>query len=153
MAGLQALARCPAASPRVTRVAGKRCGVLRRQATCTQHTARFCFAPASGQTARRLLRKPLVASRCTAATAASAADEASTTPAALWRNAWYAVSFVADLDVKEPIPFTLLGEPIVLWHGDGEWHAFVDRCPHRLAPLSEGRINEDNLLECAYHGA
>ena len=28
-----------------------------------------------------------------------------------------------------------------------------DACPHRLAPLSEGRVDRDtNTLECAYHG-
>jgi phenylpropionate dioxygenase-like ring-hydroxylating dioxygenase large terminal subunit len=32
------------------------------------------------------------------------------------------------------------------------WRAFEDKCPHRLAPLSEGRIAEDGLLECPYHG-
>ena len=29
---------------------------------------------------------------------------------------------------------------------------FADKCPHRLAPLTEGRINEEGLLECPYHG-
>ncbi len=28
----------------------------------------------------------------------------------------------------------------------------ADRCPHRLAPLSEGRVNEEGRLECPYHG-
>lgn len=27
-----------------------------------------------------------------------------------------------------------------------------DVCPHRLAPLSEGRIEADGRLHCAYHG-
>jgi phenylpropionate dioxygenase-like ring-hydroxylating dioxygenase large terminal subunit len=27
-----------------------------------------------------------------------------------------------------------------------------DQCPHRLAPLSEGRISEAGYLECPYHG-
>jgi hypothetical protein len=40
----------------------------------------------------------------------------------------------------------------VLWRdGDGEWRAYVDKCPHRLAPFSEGRINEQGFLECGYH--
>jgi phenylpropionate dioxygenase-like ring-hydroxylating dioxygenase large terminal subunit len=35
----------------------------------------------------------------------------------------------------------------------GTFRAFEDRCPHRLAPLSEGRVNpESGHLECAYHG-
>jgi len=28
----------------------------------------------------------------------------------------------------------------------------ADRCPHRLVPLSEGRVNETGELECGYHG-
>ena len=69
-----------------------------------------------------------------------------------WREVWWPVAFVQDLDASVPCPFTLLGEPIVLWREHGEWRAYADKCPHRLAPLTEGRINEDGRLECAYHG-
>lgn len=35
----------------------------------------------------------------------------------------------------------------------GHWLVFEDACPHRLAPLSEGRINPaTGDLQCAYHG-
>lgn len=34
---------------------------------------------------------------------------------------------------------------------DGEVVAFEDRCPHRLAPLSAGWV-EDGKLRCGYHG-
>lgn len=34
----------------------------------------------------------------------------------------------------------------------GEWHAFHDACPHRLVPLSDGRITPSGELECPYHG-
>ena len=30
--------------------------------------------------------------------------------------------------------------------------ALRDECPHRLAPLSEGRVAEDGTLQCSYHG-
>ncbi|CAM9198298.1 unnamed protein product, partial [Sphacelaria rigidula] len=47
----------------------------------------------------------------------------------------------------------LLGKNLVLWRdGQGEWACFEDRCPHRAAPLSEGRVEEDGSLLCAYHG-
>ncbi|GLC39854.1 hypothetical protein PLESTB_001291900 [Pleodorina starrii] len=37
--------------------------------------------------------------------------------------------------------------------GGGAWRVFADRCPHRLVPLSEGRIEpDDGTLSCAYHG-
>lgn len=33
-----------------------------------------------------------------------------------------------------------------------QWRVFEDQCPHRLAPLSQGRINQAGCLECPYHG-
>jgi phenylpropionate dioxygenase-like ring-hydroxylating dioxygenase large terminal subunit len=71
-----------------------------------------------------------------------------------WQEAWYPVHYLEDLDKSKPTPFTLLGKDIVIWWDkqNQSWQAFVDQCPHRLAPLSEGRINEDGLLECPYHG-
>lgn len=71
-----------------------------------------------------------------------------------WKEAWYPVHYVQDLDKSKPTPFTLLGRDIVIWWDkiDSCWRVFDDKCPHRLAPLSEGRIAEDGLLECPYHG-
>jgi phenylpropionate dioxygenase-like ring-hydroxylating dioxygenase large terminal subunit len=68
--------------------------------------------------------------------------------------AWYPVHYVADLDPQRPTAFTLLGQDLVLWQDPqtNTWRAMIDRCPHRLARLSEGRINGDGLLECPYHG-
>ena len=69
------------------------------------------------------------------------------------KEAWYPVYYVEDLDKTKPNKFTLLGQDLVLWWDRaGCWRAFDDQCPHRLAPLSQGRIAEDGLLECPYHG-
>lgn len=49
----------------------------------------------------------------------------------------------------------LLGDDLVVWKEPltGEWRAFVDRCPHRWAPLSEGRVDQrTGRLQCVYHG-
>jgi phenylpropionate dioxygenase-like ring-hydroxylating dioxygenase large terminal subunit len=69
-------------------------------------------------------------------------------------ESWYPVFYIEDLDKLNPTPFTLLDRDLVIWWDtqDGAWRAFDDRCPHRLARLSEGRIAEDGLLECPYHG-
>jgi phenylpropionate dioxygenase-like ring-hydroxylating dioxygenase large terminal subunit len=69
-------------------------------------------------------------------------------------EAWYPVHYVRDLDYTAPTKFTLLGEDIVIWWDKNtqSWSVFEDKCPHRLAPLSEGRINQEGLLECPYHG-
>jgi phenylpropionate dioxygenase-like ring-hydroxylating dioxygenase large terminal subunit len=70
------------------------------------------------------------------------------------QEAWYPVHYVEDLDRDRPNKFTLLNIDLVIWWdvATNSWRAFRDRCPHRLVPLSEGRINEQGLLECPYHG-
>jgi phenylpropionate dioxygenase-like ring-hydroxylating dioxygenase large terminal subunit len=69
-------------------------------------------------------------------------------------EAWYPVHYVADLDPQRPTAFTLLGQDLVIWWEPQTtaWRAMIDRCPHRLARLSEGRINSEGQLECPYHG-
>lgn len=69
-----------------------------------------------------------------------------------WAENWYPVFYLDDLERTEPQRFTLLDRDLVIWWDGSDWRAFADRCPHRLAPLSEGRIAEDGLLECPYHG-
>lgn len=75
-----------------------------------------------------------------------------------WRQQWYPVGFTEDLKTAKeggaPVAFTLLGEGVALWADEsGTWRAAADRCPHRLAPLTEGRVvKETGELECGYHG-
>ncbi|MEO1297955.1 MAG: Rieske 2Fe-2S domain-containing protein [Cyanobacteria bacterium J06636_16] len=71
-----------------------------------------------------------------------------------WAEAWYPVHYIEDLDKNSPTRFTLLDQAIVIWWDPNAetWRIFADQCPHRLAPLSEGRVNEAGLLECPYHG-
>ncbi|MGF1520973.1 MAG: Rieske 2Fe-2S domain-containing protein [Leptolyngbyaceae cyanobacterium] len=71
-----------------------------------------------------------------------------------WAEAWHPVHYIEDLDKHRPTRFTLLDRAIVIWWDPNAatWRVFADQCPHRLAPLSEGRINEAGLLECPYHG-
>eukprot|EP00775_Hariotina_reticulata_P005511 gene5511-5747_t len=64
------------------------------------------------------------------------------------------VSGSCQLPADRPTANQLLGLPLVLWKdGHGQWQCFEDRCPHRLAPLSEGRLEPTtgNLM-CSYHG-
>ena len=71
-----------------------------------------------------------------------------------WLQRWYAVAVLQDLDPAAPWRFTLLEQDLVLWfdRAAGQWRAFADACPHRLVPLSEGRLNAAGDLECPYHG-
>ncbi|WP_425335079.1 Rieske 2Fe-2S domain-containing protein [Nostoc punctiforme] len=70
------------------------------------------------------------------------------------KEAWYPVHYLEDLDKSKPTAFTVLEKDIVIWWDRlaQSWRSFQDQCPHRLAPLSEGRISDDGLLECPYHG-
>lgn len=67
------------------------------------------------------------------------------------QNSWYVAAWLHELDRTKPNAVMILGEPIVIWHSQGEWVAMEDRCPHRFAPLSIGRC-EQGHLRCMYHG-
>ncbi len=56
------------------------------------------------------------------------------------------------MDPKRPNPVTLLGQDYVAWYDApaASWRLSQDRCPHRLAPLSEGRVEADGSLACSY---
>ncbi|WP_119157116.1 aromatic ring-hydroxylating oxygenase subunit alpha [Caldimonas tepidiphila] len=68
---------------------------------------------------------------------------------------WHPVAAEADLG-DAPLAVTLLGEDLVLWRDEeGGVQAFADRCPHRGARLSLGkvvRVDGEARLECPYHG-
>jgi len=64
---------------------------------------------------------------------------------------WHPVAVLQE-PRAEPMPIRLLGDDLVLWRdAAGVLHAMVDRCPHRGAALSLGRVQRDRLV-CAYHG-
>ncbi|MDE0703259.1 MAG: aromatic ring-hydroxylating dioxygenase subunit alpha [Rhodospirillaceae bacterium] len=71
----------------------------------------------------------------------------------MWiRNAWYVAAWAGQVTEGEPFARIYLGEPVVLYRTtDGTVTALEDRCCHRLAPLSRGRLEGDNL-RCMYHG-
>ncbi len=68
------------------------------------------------------------------------------------RNLWYVAAWSHELPVDTPISRTIIGEPLALYRKrDGSVVALEDRCAHRHAPLSLGRIEGDDL-RCMYHG-
>lgn len=77
-----------------------------------------------------------------------------------WKRQWYPVgtlsSFEKRASLREPIEVTLLGESLVVWAEPGKtqtvWSCSKNLCPHRLAPMSEGRVRDDGRIECSYHG-
>lgn len=67
------------------------------------------------------------------------------------RNCWYMAAWADDVPALG-LARTLLGEPIFLFRdGDGQPQALFDRCPHRFAPLSRGKV-EQGVVTCPYHG-
>jgi len=68
------------------------------------------------------------------------------------RNYWYVAAWDREVVRKKLMRRTLLGEPVVLFRReDGTPAALEDRCCHRHAPLSAGKLLGDNI-ECPYHG-
>ncbi|CAM9810843.1 unnamed protein product, partial [Phaeothamnion confervicola] len=68
-----------------------------------------------------------------------------------WFRQWYPLRAVDFLDVSRPHAVQLLGRELVLWNDGAAWRCYEDACPHRMAPLSEGRVERDGSLMCAYH--
>jgi phenylpropionate dioxygenase-like ring-hydroxylating dioxygenase large terminal subunit len=67
------------------------------------------------------------------------------------RNAWYVAAWSHELN-RALLSRRILGEPVVMFRKEnGTPVAFVDRCPHKLAPLSRGELVGD-LIQCGYHG-
>jgi vanillate O-demethylase monooxygenase subunit len=67
------------------------------------------------------------------------------------RNAWYPAAWSRDIG-RSLTSREILGDPVVLYRKqDGTVAALENVCPHRLAPLSMGKLKGDNL-ECGYHG-
>lgn len=66
-------------------------------------------------------------------------------------NAWYCAGFAQQL-AESPLAIRILDVPIVIYRtAGGQPAALHDRCPHRFAPLSRGKVVGDDI-ECAYHG-
>jgi phenylpropionate dioxygenase-like ring-hydroxylating dioxygenase large terminal subunit len=69
-----------------------------------------------------------------------------------FREYWYPVSYAGAVR-NEPVHVRVLGDDFVLWRGtpDAPVSAAVDECPHRSARLSQGWIENGDLV-CPYHG-
>lgn len=66
------------------------------------------------------------------------------------RRHWLVACRVSDL-AGAPVARTVLQCPLVLFHDGQTVVALSDRCPHRNAPLSAGRVI-DGCVQCPYHG-
>ncbi|XP_065869113.1 protochlorophyllide-dependent translocon component 52, chloroplastic-like [Euphorbia lathyris] len=71
-----------------------------------------------------------------------------------WMSQWYPIMPECDLDKRMPHAKRVMGLDVVVWwdRNENSWKVFDDTCPHRLAPLSQGRIDQWGRLQCVYHG-
>ena len=68
------------------------------------------------------------------------------------RRHWYPACRSDDL-ASGPLAVELMETPLALFRDrSGTPRAVVDRCPHRNAPLTLGRVDDDGNLQCGYHG-
>lgn len=75
-----------------------------------------------------------------------------TEPYPFVKNTWYVAALDREIPDGEKLARTLLEQPVVIFRGEsGQYVALDDRCCHRGAPLSLGRI-EGDCLRCMYHG-
>jgi phenylpropionate dioxygenase-like ring-hydroxylating dioxygenase large terminal subunit len=67
------------------------------------------------------------------------------------KNAWYVAAWDSEVG-RELFKRRILGEPVVLYRKeDGTPVALIDRCAHKLVPLSMGKLVGDHV-QCGYHG-
>lgn len=68
------------------------------------------------------------------------------------RNQWYVVMRTDELAADRPVPVRRMGEDLVAWRdGEGKVRVMADRCAHRGARLSVGKLRDGELM-CWYHG-
>lgn len=68
------------------------------------------------------------------------------------KNVWYIAGWSSEVVADRPLARTIAGTKVVFFRdAQGELAALQDRCPHRLVPLSRGKM-VNGVLECAYHG-
>lgn len=67
-------------------------------------------------------------------------------------NRWYAIAASREVSSKAPTALRRFGSDLVAWRRvDGSVAVVVDRCPHRGATLSPGKVVGD-CIQCPFHG-
>jgi phenylpropionate dioxygenase-like ring-hydroxylating dioxygenase large terminal subunit len=69
-------------------------------------------------------------------------------------DCWYMAAWTQELDRPGGgglVARTVCDVPLVLFRAQDGIAALLDKCPHRFAPLSRGRLVEETV-QCAYHG-
>lgn len=68
------------------------------------------------------------------------------------KNCWYVAAMSHEIGSGDVMSRMICSQPMAIFRAiDGGISALLDRCPHRLYPLSKGRV-EGSKLRCSYHG-
>ena len=70
-------------------------------------------------------------------------------------STWLPVGSKSSLPKKTPVPLKIANDNYVVWQNPKtqQWSVMRDACSHRLAPLSQGRVDDQSgCIECPYHG-
>lgn len=68
------------------------------------------------------------------------------------RGFWYIIAVSSELKQNQVLSKTVCNEALVVFRGlDGKACVMPDRCLHRCAKLSKGKV-KDGILTCPYHG-
>ena len=74
------------------------------------------------------------------------------TAAVFLKNTWYVAAWSNEITAASLRARTIAKVPLVFWRDrEGKVVALEDRCCHRAAPLSKGRLETDRV-RCMYHG-
>lgn len=66
---------------------------------------------------------------------------------------WYVIGESKPMKKNKPYKATVWDNEYVFWKTtDGGFLAMDDRCPHRGAALSAGKVTAENAIMCPYHG-
>lgn len=119
---------------------------------------------------KRLLRPTLHTMYSTGAAEVTAGSETSViNEGGAGLGAWIPIASASSLRGLGPQQITVMGMDFVVWESELEskkggttgtkgtaedvWSVMHDACPHRMAPLSQGRVDpKTGCIECAYHG-
>ncbi|MBI2785200.1 MAG: Rieske 2Fe-2S domain-containing protein [Legionella longbeachae] len=66
------------------------------------------------------------------------------------KQQWFPISSAKKINSK-PQRLMLLDMPLVVYRANNQIIVLQDKCPHRGAPLSAGKVR-NGLLQCSYHG-
>ena len=127
------------------------------------------FAPPHALIATRIEKNWIVQSTSLPVTTKTTEQpvETDSTDSSVKLGAWIPLGSASCLDGLTPTQIQVCGLDLVVWQNKegkdrknasvGTFSAFIDACPHRLAPLSQGRVDPTTgclgKILCSFHGA